>query len=296
MLCNCDIKLSRSNLVSTWMVEMLSLADQFHTRVPRNSFSTFYLPSLLLLVTKWALKIESASRKTCRGGGTKDHPLAVTFPFLSISLPYIMLQSLTSTWMRAITHHGMSTSWGLRVTGKLKIFYHFLPYFYSKRFSMKPDRRLWTLCGSCTFTSRPFLVRVAQFFNSLQFPMSNFNWKGKQPHKIKAFIWTLALNKINTNDLPQKRSPQKALSPNACVLQFSSSETLSHLFGHCPVAWNIRKSLVTISDESWVIPNKLEDLLLNYMVSFGRKKRITASNYGNVLCLQLFGAYELRVN
>lgn len=53
--------------------------------------------------------------------------------------------------------------------------------------------------------------------------------------KVEALVWTVVLNKINTNDLSQIRRPHKAISPNICVMHLSSGDAHNHLFLHCLV-------------------------------------------------------------
>lgn len=49
------------------------------------------------------------------------------------------------------------------------------------------------------------------------------------PSKVQAFIWTVVLNKVNSNNMLQMRIPYKALSPNICVMCIRSEETHGHL-------------------------------------------------------------------
>ena len=62
------------------------------------------------------------------------------------------------------------------------------------------------------------------------------------------------LNRINTNDILQVRRPHKAISPYVCVMCGVNSESVSHLFLHCPVADFLCNSLFGTVGECWVCP------------------------------------------
>lgn len=64
-----------------------------------------------------------------------------------------------------------------------------------------PDRRMWDLEECGIFNCSSFLVDIAQSPKAFHFLSSNFIWKAKLPFKVKAFMKTVALNIINTNDL-----------------------------------------------------------------------------------------------
>lgn len=92
------------------------------------------------------------------------------------------------------------------------------------------------------------------------------------PFKVKAFAWTMVLNKANTNDLLQIRRPHMALSPNVCVFCFKEEETHSHLFLLCPMARKMRSRLLAFSGEQWVAPKRVEDLLNIGLFGFSKNK------------------------
>lgn len=61
------------------------------------------------------------------------------------------------------------------------------------------------------------------------FPIANFLWKEKVPHKVRAFVCTMALGKINTNDMLQKRMPGSAISMT-CVCFVELRVRLLHIY------------------------------------------------------------------
>ena len=65
--------------------------------------------------------------------------------------------------------------------------------------------------------------------NSQKFFYDKIIWKAKAPSKVKSFVWTVVLNRINTNDLLQFWRPKTAIFPNICVMCMNSSELFTHL-------------------------------------------------------------------
>lgn len=55
-------------------------------------------------------------------------------------------------------------------------------------------------------------------------------WKSKTFPKVKSFVWTVVINKINTNDVLQKCRLFIAVSPSMCLLYCASSETRTIFF------------------------------------------------------------------
>lgn len=86
---------------------------------------------------------------------------------------------------------------------------------------------------------------------SVQIPCTSFSPTSRHSlktfPKIKAFAWTvtlnriLTLNRINTSELFQKNRAHKAFSCNVYVMCFNSGKTIGHLFQHCLVAWDVQQ-------------------------------------------------------
>ena len=62
-------------------------------------------------------------------------------------------------------------------------------------------------------------------------------WIGGIPSKVQIFTWLVALGKVNTCDLLQRRSPKGCLSPNWCVLCKEEGETLLDFIITLPILW-----------------------------------------------------------
>lgn len=58
----------------------------------------------------------------------------------------------------------------------------------------------------------------------------SFFCKAKAPFKVKAYVWTMVVNTINTNDVRHIWRPNKTLSLDIRVMCYKSSETNNHIF------------------------------------------------------------------
>ena len=102
------------------------------------------------------------------------------------------------------------------------------------------------------FYLRSYFQFLTHSLNTTSFHLDKPIWKSKVPSKVKSFIWTVVLNRINTNDILQVRRPHKAISPYVFVMCGANSESVSHLFLHCPVA-DFLCNFGTVG-ECWVCP------------------------------------------
>lgn len=131
------------------------------------------------------------------------------------------------------------------------------------------------------------MAHIGNSSPSAAFPLAEFIWKYKIPSQVKAFAWTVVVNRVNTNDLLQIRWPHKALSPNVCVLCFKDAETHIHLFLHCPVAREMWSRLLAYSGEHWVVPQQVDNFLIWECWALARLE--TTQGYGIVHFSLCFG-------
>lgn len=68
------------------------------------------------------------------------------------------------------------------------------------RLSLSADSRVWNLEGSDQYSCQSFNSYLIQPYVSTPFQFSSFLWQARDPFKIRAFVWTLVFNKLNTND------------------------------------------------------------------------------------------------
>lgn len=142
----------------------------------------------------------------------------------------------------------------------------------STHLSSEVDKRIWTLDPSGVFSCKSYFQFLTHSPNRVYFLLDKLIWKSKTPVKVKSFVWTAVLNKINTNDMLQKRRPLTALSPNWCIMCRSTSESGDHLFLHCSTATLIWNKLFGIFGESWACPLSLNQFLAMNFRGFGCRK------------------------
>lgn len=124
------------------------------------------------------------------------------------------------------------------------------------------DICVWTEDTSGVFSCISFLSCLNSISTYPSFPVANFLWKSKVPLKERAFVWILALGRITTNGMQQRR-PGLAFSPDICVLCYAKSETCSHFFIHCQVAQQVWSMLFWVLGESWICASTVMELLQN---------------------------------
>ena len=133
------------------------------------------------------------------------------------------------------------------------------------------DKRLWSLDSSGLFTCKSFFQYLTHSSNTTSLLLDEPIWKSKAPFEVKSFIWTDVFNRINTNDILQFEDYIR-LFPLMCVMYGMSSESVSHLFLHCPMVVFLWNTLFGIFGKWWVSPATLDQLLLISFAGFGRRK------------------------
>ena len=115
---------------------------------------------------------------------------------------------------------------------ELEAFRSFINSIYSTLVrGIKVDKRCWLPCKSKGFrvsTYYHLLVGHSEHF----FPWKSI-WKQKIPSRVAFFVWTAALGKCLTIDNLRKR---KICILDWCYMCKCNSESVDHLFLHCPVA------------------------------------------------------------
>ena len=76
------------------------------------------------------------------------------------------------------------------------------------------DKRLWIPNSSHIFSCKSALNKQRETLTLTVFSPFKLIWKSTIPHKIKVFAWLVALGKVNTSDVLQKKKPNCALYPN----------------------------------------------------------------------------------
>ena len=127
------------------------------------------------------------------------------------------------------------------------------------------DKRYWLPCKRKGFTvSAYFHLLIGH--NEHSFPWKSI-WKQKIPSRVAFFVWTAALGKCLTIDNLRKR---KVCILDWCYMCKCSSESVSHLFLHCPVAAEVWDMVFGLFGVSWVMPSFVVGLFACWQGHFGR--------------------------
>jgi hypothetical protein len=127
---------------------------------------------------------------------------------------------------------------------------------YSLRSRKKGEDKLWwTLSRKQTFDVRSF-YKIIAFKNNYSFPWKSI-WRTKAPSKVAFFIWLASLGKILTLDNLRRR---QVIVVNRCCLCELDGESVDHLL-HCEVARALWNTILSRFGLSWVMPNKVVDLM-----------------------------------
>ena len=102
-------------------------------------------------------------------------------------------------------------------------------------FDVMEDSRVWLSQESGISACKSALNELTKLEDG-ELLMSFFHLESCAPSKVKFFGWLLAIGKLNTSDVLQKRKPYMAFSPAWCVLCKQDGESIDRIFLHCPMA------------------------------------------------------------
>ena len=134
------------------------------------------------------------------------------------------------------------------------------------------DKWVWEKEGSGVFTCRSLFQTLIDKPTYTTLNLYHFTWKISIPSKVRVFCWLLILKKLNTQDILQKRQPFLSVSPSWCVMCKQDSESINHLFLHCPLVYRVWIAVIQKFKVSWVLPQDVNQLIEGpFMV--GREKK-----------------------
>lgn len=106
-----------------------------------------------------------------------------------------------------------------------------LGYLDNVRFDVDDvDIKVWEEDSSGFFSVKSL---YKSFFPINAFPLFSY-FQSIWTHKVQVFSWTVALGKLPTCDMLQKRWPTCALCSNWCVVYRKEKEAQDHMLMHCP--------------------------------------------------------------
>ena len=123
------------------------------------------------------------------------------------------------------------------------------------------DKRLWLSESSHIFSCKSDFNELRETPNTRAFFPFKLIWKSPIPHKIKVFAWLVALGRVNTCDVLQKKRPNTMLYPSWCVLCKREEETVDHLFIQCSFTSRIWWKILHTFGLYWVVPGSCYGLL-----------------------------------
>ena len=124
------------------------------------------------------------------------------------------------------------------------------------------DTRLWFPDSSHIFSCKSAFNKLRETLITNVFSPFKVIWKSPIPHKIKLFAWLVALGRVNTCDVLQKKRPNCTLNPSWCVMCKREEETVDHLFIHFSFGSRIWWKILRTFGLYWVVPGSCYGLLL----------------------------------
>ncbi|XP_073035927.1 uncharacterized protein [Primulina eburnea] len=124
------------------------------------------------------------------------------------------------------------------------------------------DVRVWLGDPSGVFSVSSLYDSLTHTNSFSVFPYHYNIWKVPIPLKVKVFSWIVALGKLQTCDVVQKRMPGLAVSPQWCTLCKKSDETQDHILLHCSFTTRIWAQVMQHLGFEWVFPRRSQDMLI----------------------------------
>ncbi|XP_019251169.1 PREDICTED: uncharacterized protein LOC109230093 [Nicotiana attenuata] len=119
-----------------------------------------------------------------------------------------------------------------------------------------PDRIRWVGCDSSPYSVKMGYRSMCEHNGIIDSWPWKLIWKTKLPTKVTCFTWTVLKKACLTQDNLCKRSFQLV---NRCYLCQQSSESINHLFLHCPVATDMWYMFLSILGISWTQPQGIRE-------------------------------------
>ena len=115
-----------------------------------------------------------------------------------------------------------------------------------------------------------YMYRKLMFSPPLDFPSRSI-WNPIVPPKLGFFAWEASWGKVLTLDQLKRRGIPLV---NRCFLCEENEETIDHLLIHCARAKMLWDLLLAITEDNWVFPRTVRQLLLAWQsASVGKKRK-----------------------
>ena len=131
----------------------------------------------------------------------------------------------------------------------------------------------WLPDSSHIFSCKSAFNKLRETLNTNVFSPFKLIWKSPIPHKIKVFAWLVALGRVNTCDVLQKKRPHSTMYPRWCVMCKSEAETVDHLFIHYSFGSRIWWKILHTFRLYWVVLGSCYGLLSGQAGLFKGKEK-----------------------
>lgn len=125
------------------------------------------------------------------------------------------------------------------------------------------DEFVWAHCKAGKFTVKSLSYELDKELGQNSQIMSAKVWRGLVPPRIEIFVWLACHGKLNTKAKLAKLQIIPA-DQDLCPLCGGNSESVDHLFIHCPFSWKIWSWWLNIWHVAWVTPSSIKDLLSSW--------------------------------
>lgn len=135
----------------------------------------------------------------------------------------------------------------------------------------KEDKLVWKEGQNEMFSSRSFYNFCLMQNGFVEVQWAKFLWKGIVPPKVESMVWLAILDRLPTKRFLCSRGFLFSNEDLKCGMCGSYEETASHLFLSCSWAWSIWGAMFSWWEVSWVCPNSLEDMIIQWVGGFHRR-------------------------
>ena len=157
---------------------------------------------------------------------------------------------------------------GMFIIRNWKPFWSFISTIYSTLVrGIGEDKRCWFPCKSKGFTVSAY-YHLLVGHNDQFFPWKSI-WKQKIPSRVAFFVRTAASRKCLTIDNLRKK---RVCILDRCYMCKCSSETVNHLFLHCPVTLELWDMVFGLFGVYWVMPMSVVELFACQQGRFSRHR------------------------
>ncbi|KAE8675548.1 RecQ-mediated genome instability protein 1 [Hibiscus syriacus] len=128
---------------------------------------------------------------------------------------------------------------------------------------VEEDCWIWLGNGEGYFTAKSFMKMYfdREGNDEIEGNWERYVWKGVAPPRVETFVWQLAHHRVAVKEELLKRGVT-GVEDTLCPLCRKCNESVSHLFLHCDVVWDLWVKFLKYWNVFFVVPGKLMDFLI----------------------------------